>query len=80
MNEQPEALRLAEIIDPPQILEGLYVPLKDAATELRRLHEANQELIEALDDIAGWTERYTKPGHPISTVARRALAKARGTE
>lgn len=33
------------------------------------------ELVEALKEIAEWTERYTTPGHPISTVARAALAK-----
>lgn len=27
----------------------------------------------ALEDICQWTERYTKPDHPIVTVAKRAL-------
>lgn len=36
------------------------------------------ELIAALWEIAEWTNRYTAPGHPISTVARKAIAKAEG--
>lgn len=48
--------------------------------ELRRLHQVNQELVEALKEIAEWTERYTSAGHPISTVARAALAKHKEQE
>lgn len=46
MNTQPEALRLADAID------GAYWEWKDVpkmATELRRLHEVNQMLVEALE-------------------------------
>lgn len=43
-----------------------------------RLIEEHRELLVALEDIAQWTERYTQPGHPISTVARRAIASAKG--
>lgn len=39
------------------------------------LDKVNQELVEALEEIAEWTERYTSAGHPISTVARAILAK-----
>lgn len=31
------------------------------------------ELVKALKEITEWTERYTTPGHPVSTVARAAL-------
>jgi len=34
-------------------------------------------LVEALEDIAQWTERWTAPGHPVATVARKALAAYR---
>ena len=51
---------------------------RDEYLELRRLHEVNQELVEALREIADWTDRYTTAGHPISTVARAAIAKAEG--
>ena len=43
-----------------------------------QLIEERGELLAALEDIAQWTERYTQPGHPISTVARRAIASAKG--
>lgn len=43
--------------------------------ELIRKHD---ELLAALRKIAEWTERYTTPGHPISTVARAAIANAEG--
>jgi len=49
--------------------------------EQRRGDVAEQQrdaLLAALEDIAQWTERYTQPGHPISTVARRAIASAKG--
>ena len=42
MNTQPEALRLADAIDYPDVSFGIK-----AAAELRRLHEVNQELIKA---------------------------------
>lgn len=46
MNTQPEALRMADAIDlgrPRLVLDCI-----DAAAELRRLHEVNAELMEAL--------------------------------
>jgi len=47
MNErkQPEALRLAEYLDLPHI--GQH----KSADELRRLHEVNQELLAALEEL-----------------------------
>ena len=36
------------------------------------------ELLAALREIAEWTERYTTPGHPISTAARAVIAKVEG--
>ena len=50
MTQQPEALRLADAILTnkwPQVS-----PIWEASQELRRLHEVNQELLEALKDIA----------------------------
>lgn len=44
---QPEALRLADALD--LVFAGFPVA-KQAATELRRLHEVNQELLQALKD------------------------------
>lgn len=46
MSEQPEALRLAKWLD--EMPSSGYALPNQAATELRRLHEVNQELLEAL--------------------------------
>lgn len=51
---------------------------RDEYLELRRLHEVNQELLAVLQEIVDWTDRYTTQGHPISVVARRAIAKSTG--
>ena len=36
------------------------------------------ELLLTLEEIADWVDMYTSQGHLVSTVARRAIAKARG--
>ena len=46
-NKQPEALRLAEIIEEDMSCIGD----KEIAAELRRLHEVNAELVEALKKV-----------------------------
>lgn len=89
MNTQSEALRLAEVM-------SLTFPgnkgIDMAAAELRRLHELNQELVEALSDVAytldsariwGGMEWTYNPLHPFKYLpardkARAALAKASG--
>ena len=45
MSEQPEALRLADALNEKPGSDG---HCREAAAELRRLHEANRELLEAL--------------------------------
>lgn len=52
MTKQPEALRLADLIDPLLCNEMSFHDFADAAVELRRLHEVNVELLEALKWIA----------------------------
>ena len=68
MTTQPEALRLAGVLD-----NYGYKDTDDAASELRRLHEVNQELLEALKDVMYWEN-----GKPEWDVARAAIAKATG--
>lgn len=54
MNTQPEALRLADELE--TMLAHGYSSVsatQDAAKELRRLHEVNQELLESLK-LASW--------------------------
>ena len=43
-----------------------------------KLMRERDELLAALREIAEWTERYTTPGHPISTAARAVIAKVEG--
>ena len=79
MTEQTKAQRLADEIY--EAAEDYVLFDKDmgyeAAAELRRLDALNAELVKALEEIAEWTEKYTTPGHPISTVARRVIDKAK---
>jgi hypothetical protein len=48
MTQQPEALRLAKELD----AYHTAAHHKQAAAELRRLHEANQAMLEALEEAA----------------------------
>jgi len=48
---QPEALALADILD-----RSVLQAHADAAAELRRLHEANQELLTVMKEIMSWEE------------------------
>ena len=54
-----------------------YIAAANPAAILELIRQRD-ELLEALREIAEWTERYTTPGHPISTVARAAIAKVEG--
>ena len=48
--------------------------LREKAAMVDELRKDAERMRNALVDIADWTDRYTKPGHPISTVARAAIA------
>lgn len=56
---------------------------EDQAPFIRPLFDAPQPapdvsaLVEALEDIAQWSERWAFPGHPVATIARKALAAHR---
>ena len=74
-DKQSEALRLADILE-------FKIPsiecLEKAAAELRRLHEVNAELVEALEKLArlGNGDQY---GNSIGNeIAQEALRKAQG--
>jgi hypothetical protein len=92
MNKQPEALRLADVLDHVELRPSDYKDVDKAAAELRRLHALNGELLEALRvfvscsvtvsteiDERGhrWTEAYLDQALPI---ARAAIAKATGEQ
>lgn len=81
MNKQPEALRLAELLESPGY--GYHTTPAQCAFELRRLHEANQVMLEALK---GLDDAYCRAGLPLSKderhedrmrliAARAAIAK-----
>ena len=56
--EQPEALRLAAALDALLGYRGINADVGKAAAELRRLHQVNSDLMEALivarQEAIGW--------------------------
>ncbi len=83
-NNQSEALRWANILT--LNVGSQLINRKQAAAELRRLHEVNAELVEALRDIIVWysardSENEILPAinqNPEIYRAMQALAKAEG--
>jgi len=76
MNTQPEALRLADELES---VVHQYDIDRRAAAELRRLHEVNQELVEALEKLARLGNAGQYGNSEGNTIAQAALAKARRT-
>ena len=73
-DKQPEALRLADAFGIPH-RTGLPIALHvEAAAELRRLHEVNAELVEALSVVI----RGVPDTWDGVKQAKAALAKAQG--
>lgn len=72
MSEQPEALRLADILQ--HKLPSVEC-LEKAAAELRRLHAINAKLLGTLKEIG---EFASEPW--VSSAARAAIAKAEGVK
>ena len=71
-DKQPEALRLAGQLESGRPVTG------SAAAKLRLLYEVNQELLEALQKIAGNTYDEWTNGAEAGRIARAAIAKATG--
>ena len=74
-DKQPEALRLADAITHPEGEPNWETCVK-AAAELRRLHEVNAELVEALIGVVRVADRATVE----FDAAKAALAKATGEQ
>jgi len=81
-DKQPEALRLADLLENEKHVTDLA--LSKAAAELRRLHEVNAELVVVLQEIRDnydCDEDAHKYGSRCrSCVARAAIAKATGEQ
>lgn len=73
MSTQPEALHLADALEELDQSFSVSGMCGEAAAELRRLHEINQELLTALEFCAG-TSYITD----AREVAQAAIAKAEG--
>jgi len=79
MNTQPEALRLADLLERhDRISDNKWYGNKNAAAELRRLHEVNQELLNTMRQLAclGNGDNYGNSDGNI--IAQVALNKATG--
>ena len=82
MKKQPEALRLADAILTNKLPQ--VSPCWEASQELRRLHESNTELLEALETIRDLYEYETSCGELASrlydarSISIFAIAKAEG--
>jgi len=74
MSKQPEALRLADWIEGDMSCQGDA----EIVAELRRLHAANQELLEALKQCAVLIHGGNRQGDAAITAARAVIAKAEG--
>ena len=72
MSDKPEALRLAgELVETP-FQSTRYI----AAAELRRLHEVNQELLEALEALCAcpqWVDEATIPKAGIDAAPQQVV-------
>ena len=80
MSKQPEALRLADALERGTYL--LYLERDNTATELRRLHEVNQELLEVLKWAVNCLYFSSDMPEAVANLnkAYQAIAKAEGNE
>ena len=79
MSQQPEALRLADILAEQLFAERTGNNYgKEAAAELRRLYEENAQLLEALARLVGCIDHGSSDPSSTLDVARAAIAAAKG--
>lgn len=80
MSTQPKPLRLADSIDPKLGIESIDAKnLSDAAAELRRLHDLNQELLTMLKLARDGLENWAGRGNVHLEQIDRLIEKAEGT-
>jgi hypothetical protein len=75
--KQPEALRLADALE---IAEISYTSMVNAAYEMRRLHEANKAMLEALKSMSNHYSGSLDYQPPYVALGRAAIAKAETNE
>lgn len=82
--KQPEALRWVNLLEYEATAHGPTDYKHKAAAELRRLYEANQEMLEALNTIERWSSHTREFALDFGsngvrdfyrTIARAAIAK-----
>jgi hypothetical protein len=78
MSTQPEALRLANALEKYWGAERGHDRERQAAAELRRLHAVNEELLEALEELALYIAHNGDDW--VQKKARAAIAKATGEQ
>ena len=80
--KQPEALRLADESDNDEWIVGTNQWREEAAAIVRRLHEVNAKLLEALKALIDMDVAYQRGEKVVQAVevARAAIAKAEVTK
>ena len=71
MDKKPTALRLADELESEWVAPYEF----DSASELRRLHQVNQELVEALENISLCSQNSMSSKTECGKIAQAALAK-----
>ena len=80
MSTQPEALHLADALEELDQSFSVSGMCGEAAAELRRLHEVNQELLAALHSISLASQDSGSTREGMGLYARAAIAKAEGAK
>lgn len=81
MSKQPESLRLADALQSEEYFARGPLAM-EAAAELRRLHEVNAELVEALQSMLGCCYDMERNDETLAAVkgAMKAIYKATGEQ
>ena len=72
------AAELATLREKEKDRDALLLMMEQVEQERDELQKRAERMQKALSDIAKWTDHYATPGHPISTIARAAIAQGKG--
>jgi hypothetical protein len=73
--QKSKTLRIADRVD-----KFGFGECAEAATELRRLHEVNVQLVDALKEMIEAYQHEASSNNPSLMIARAAIAKATGEQ